>query len=64
MKKLVKTLTTLMLIAGMVVVCGATTSCKSNETMYQSKKKNSRVINKNYRVRGDNSHNNSTYRTY
>ena len=64
MKKAVKILTMLCLAVGMIVVCGTNTSCKSSETMYQTKKKPSKVINKNYRIRGNNQRNNSTYHTY
>ena len=50
---------------GMVGVCGSVTSCKSSsETMYTTKKKNSKKINRNYRVRGNNQRNSSTYHTY
>lgn len=64
MKKAIKAFTSLLLVAGMVLVCGANTSCKSSDTMYTTKKKQSRVINKNYKVRGTNQRNNSTYHTY
>jgi hypothetical protein len=53
------------MVFAMVGVCGGVTSCKSsNETMYSSKKKNSKKINRNYRVRGNNQRNSSTYHTY
>ena len=55
----------LMLIFSLVGICGITSSCKSSsETMYSAKKKNSKTINQNYRVRGNNQRNSSTYHTY
>lgn len=64
MKKAIKTMLPLLLVAGMVMLCGTTTSCKSSETMYRSKNKTAKVVNKNYKVRGTNQRNGSTYRTY
>lgn len=64
MKKIAKAFLSLLLIAGMTVVCGTTTSCKSSDTMYSHKTKKGKVISRNYKVRGDNGRNGSTYRTY
>lgn len=64
MKKIAKVLTSLMLIAGMVAVCGTNTSCKSSDTMYTTKNKKHKVINRNYKVRGNNQRNSSTYHTF
>lgn len=65
MKKFVRIALSLLLVVGLAGVCGTVSSCKSSsETMYTSKKKNSKNINRNYKVRGNNSRNSSTYRTY
>ena len=65
MKKVVRIFLVLVMVMGMVGVCGSVTSCKSSsETMYTTKKKNSKKINRNYRVRGNNQRNSSTYHTY
>lgn len=64
MKKAIKAMTSLLLVASMVMICGTTTSCKSSDTMYKAKNKNAKVVNKNYKVRGNNQRNSSTYRTY
>lgn len=64
MKKAVKIMTSVLVLVGMMAVCGTTTSCKSHENMYTAKKKTSKVINRHYRVRGTNQKNSSTYRTY
>lgn len=65
MKKVVRLFLVLFMVMGMVGVCGSVTSCKSSsETMYTTKKKNSKKINRNYRVRGNNQRNSSTYHTY
>ena len=63
MKKIAKYLMSLLLIVGLTALCGTTTSCKS-DTMYTSKKHKNKVIHRNYKVRGDNTRNGSTYRTY
>ena len=52
------------LVVGLAGVCGTTTSCKSSDTMYTSKNKKAKKINRNYKVRGDNKKNSSTYHTY
>lgn len=68
MKKAIKLLSILCVVAGLVVVCGSTTSCKSSskagETMYSSQSGRSHVVNRNYKIRGNNRNNRSTYRTY
>ncbi|MBO4306831.1 MAG: hypothetical protein J5848_00775 [Bacteroidales bacterium] len=64
MKKAVRILLMLVVLVGLVGVCGTTTSCKSSNTMYVSKKKNSKKINRNYKVRGNNQRNSSTYHSY
>lgn len=65
MKKLMRILMTLLLVFGLAGVCGTVTSCKSSsESMYTTKKKTSKKINRNYRVRGNNQRNSSTYHTY
>lgn len=64
MKKLAKGLTSILLIAGIVCAFGSLTSCKSSETMYTTKAKKGKVINRHYKMRGDNLHNKSTYRTF
>ena len=55
----------LLLVFGLAGVFGTVTSCKSSsESMYTTKKKTSKKINRNYRVRGNNQRNSSTYHTY
>lgn len=65
MKKFAKIMLSLLLVAGITLTFGATTSCKSSEqTMYKTKQSTSKTIHKNYRMRGNNKDNGSTYRTY
>lgn len=64
MKKVAKMVISLALVAGMTLVAGTTTSCKTEQTMYRPNHKSSNTINKNYKVRGNNRNNGSTYRTY
>ncbi len=65
MKKTVRILMAMVLIIGLVGVCGVSTSCKSSsETMYSPKKKTSKTIKQNYKVRGNNKRNSSTYHSY
>ncbi len=65
MKRFAKIALSLMLVAAITVVCGSTSACSSSQdTMYRSKTKTSKTINKNYKVRGNNTNNGSTYRTY
>lgn len=64
MKKVVKIGLSLLLVAGITMMFGVTTSCKSEQTMYKTKQTSSKTIHKNYRMRGNNKNNGSTYRTY
>lgn len=65
MKKALRILLAIVLMVGLAGVCGSVTSCKSSsESMYNSKKKTSKTINRNYKVRGNNKRNSSTYRSY
>ncbi len=65
MKKAVRIFISLLLLVCLVGVCGTTSSCKSSsETMYSTKKKTAKKINRNYKVRGNNQRNSSTYHSY
>lgn len=67
MKKCAKALVSLVLVVGLMAVCGGFTSCKSSSsaTMYPTKKYNSsKVVKSNISVRGTNKKNGSTYRSY
>lgn len=64
MKKIAKIGLSLLLVIGISAAFGGVTSCKSEKTMYRSKQKTSKTINKNYKVRGTNKKNGSTYRSY
>lgn len=69
MKKYAKVLTALFLLVGLLSVSGAAVSCKSSssssKTMYETKKYSStKVINRNYKVKGTNKRNGNTYRSY
>ena len=64
MKRAIKALTSLALVAGLLCVCGVSSSCKSSDTMYAPKKQNGKVIKRNYKVKGNNQRNSATYRTY
>lgn len=64
MKKIAKALTSLLLLVGLMSVCGVFSSCRSNDTMYTPRQSKSKVIKNNYKVRGDNTRNSSTYRSY
>ncbi len=64
MKKLMRIAVMLLLVFGLAGVCGTVTSCKSSESMYTTKKKTAKKINRNYKVRGNNQRNSSTYHTY
>lgn len=65
MKKALRIVMTLLLVFGLAGVCGTVMSCKSSsESMYSSKKKTAKKINRNYKVRGNNQRNSSTYHTY
>lgn len=49
----------------MVVVCGTTTSCKSQgEVLYKTHNENTKTIKQNYRIKGTNERNRQTYRSY
>lgn len=63
-RKVAKMLSVGLLVAGLMSVCCLTTSCKSSNNMYANKTKSSKVVNKNYKVHGNNKKNGSTYRTY
>lgn len=63
-KAIIKVLSVVLIVSGMMGVCGVTTSCKSSDKMYTSQQSRSTVVNKNYKVRGNNKNNKSTYRTY
>lgn len=65
MKKAFRIIMSFVLVFALVGVCGGLTSCKSSsETMYSAKHKNAKKINNNYKVRGNNKKNGSTYRSY
>lgn len=67
MKKGLKALLSLMLVAGLIGVCGGFASCGSSKsaTMHPNKKyKSSKVVKSNISVRGTNKQNGSTYRSY
>lgn len=65
MKKALRIVMIFLVLFGLAGVCGTVTSCKSSkESMYSSKKKTAKKINRNYKVRGNNQRNSSTYHTY
>ena len=64
MRKAAKTLMALALAAGLCLTVGTFASCKQQQTMYRPNHKSSKTIHKNYKVRGNNASNGSTYRTY
>ena len=65
MKKFLRIVMTLVLVFALAGICGTVTSCKSSsESMYTTKKKTAKKINRNYKVRGNNQRNSSTYHTY
>ena len=65
MKKIAKILLSLLLVVCVAGFCGTATSCKSSsESMYSTKKKTAKKINRNYKVRGNNQRNSSTYHSY
>ena len=65
MKKFIRIATSALILIGMVVVCGTTTSCKSQgEVMYKTHNENTKTIKQNYRVKGTNERNRQTYRSY
>lgn len=64
MKKALRLFTTLLLLVSIIGVCGTVSSCKSQDNMYTTKKKTSKTIKSNYKVRGNNQRNSSTYHSY
>lgn len=65
MKKYAKLTLSTLLVVALLSICGSMTACKSSRTMYETKKYDSgKVIKDNYRVKGTNSRNGSTYRSY
>ncbi|MBQ6046812.1 MAG: hypothetical protein IJL38_04215 [Bacteroidales bacterium] len=66
MKKAIKITMAVLMVAGLVVVCGTTSSCKQSqgEVMYKSHYENTKTVNKHYRVKGTNERNSQTYRSY
>lgn len=71
MKKFVKLTALLFVCIGLFAVCGTMTSCGSSQEMdmgegymYRSPKVNKKIIKKNYKVRGNNQNNRSTYQSY
>jgi hypothetical protein len=67
MKKCAKAFMSLVLVVGLMAVCGGFSSCGSSRsnTMYPTKKyKSSKVVKSNISVRGTNKKNGSTYRSY
>lgn len=66
MEKALKIITSALIIAGIVTVCGTETSCKSSEgeVLYKTKHESTKTIRKNYRVKGTNERNKQTYRSY
>ena len=65
MKKGAKFVLTLLLTVGVLALTGAVSSCSSSKTMSPSKKYNSgKVVKQNYKIKGDNKANGSTYRAY
>ena len=51
MKKIAKALTSLLLLVGLMSVCGVFSSCRSNDTMYTPRQSKSKVIKTHYKVR-------------
>lgn len=69
MKTMSKFFVGVVLAASMVCVCGVCTSCASSssssgEVMYQRSHSKSKVINRNYKVKGNNRNNSKTYHAY
>lgn len=66
MKKTIKKLLPMVLVAGVLAMSGVQVSCKSSsDTMYQRHQSNkSRKINSNIKVKGTNRANSHTNRTY
>lgn len=70
MKKYAKVLTLVCFLIGLICSTSIMTSCSSSKRssskgiMFERKRPNSKVIMKNYKVRGNNKSNSSTYKTY
>ncbi|MBQ7279535.1 MAG: hypothetical protein IJR13_02260 [Bacteroidales bacterium] len=67
MKKYVKVFFFLLVVAGMIGLCGATSSCSSSgdAPMYRTYNHNtSKVIKSKYKVKGTNRSNSATYRSF
>ena len=65
MMKNLKRLSVFVLVVGICAAwCTICSSCSSDEYMYEPNKKHAKVIHSNYKVRGTNNSNSSTYRTY
>ncbi|MBQ0015985.1 MAG: hypothetical protein KBT04_03255 [Bacteroidales bacterium] len=65
MKKMCKFFMVMALVVSVCTVCGTTVSCATEQAnMYQTNHSSTKVINKNYRVKGTNKSNSSTYRSY
>lgn len=66
MKRILKKMLPLLLLAGVLAMSGVEVSCSSsNPQMYQRKQSNkSRKINSNIKVRGTNKANSNTNRSY
>ena len=66
--KVFKNIVSTTLMVGLLLVCGATvSSCSSSKkagTMYKVESKKSTMINKNFKVKGNNKNHRSTYRSY
>lgn len=70
MKKYSKVFTLVCFLIGIVFATSALSSCSSSKgpsskgIMFERKRPNSKIIMKNYKVRGNNRSNSSTYKTY
>lgn len=65
MKKCAKIFVSFLFVVGLMMMSCAFQSCKSNETMTPTPKyKNSKPIKDNYKIRGTNKKNGSTYHSY
>ncbi|MBQ9546604.1 MAG: hypothetical protein IJU90_04900 [Bacteroidales bacterium] len=66
MKKSFKVFLYMLVVAGLMSICGMTTSCASSEDapMYRSNHSSSKVINSRLVIKGTNKNNSATYRSY
>lgn len=65
MKKSAKIFVSFLFVVGLMLMSGTFTSCKSNDTMNRTPKyKTSKPIKHNYKIRGTNKKNGSTYHSY